>query len=380
MLADTADATRDSPIAGAGRIGAHRRLLGLGGDVARDSCRRARRVPIGHAGDGGPMLPDERLSRSHFSVSHSDDGWVVRDLGSRNGTFVDGRAIEGECVAVSPRTIRAADTLVIPCNNLAGFRAVTGEEGLVVGWRMQEALAAVNRAAAASTTLLLSGESGTGKEVAARRFHPKGPNAQGPFVALNCATIPPGLAERLLFGATRGAYSGADADAAGHVRAADGGVLFLDEYGKLDPGVQAKLLRVIETQEYVALGATRPTQIAIRVCAATHMQLRRAVADGRFRSDLYHRIAPPEVVLPPLRARLDGIPHHVAREVARAAPGLSPHVRLVEACILLQWPGNVRELSRHVRGEPRASPWPSEPAACGPSTWRPRPVRPRVGA
>jgi len=306
-------------------------------------------IVIGRAGEAGALLPDDRLSRNHCTIATSESGWVVTDLGSRNGTFADGVPVEGESTLVAPRVIRAADTLIVPCEDLSDFQAVTIDGALVAGWRMRDALAAVDRAAASSATLLLAGESGTGKELAARRFHERGPNASGPFVAVNCAAIPEGLAERLLFGAKRGVYSGAAADVGGHVQAADGGVLFLDEVGELDLLVQAKLLRVLETRELVPLGATQPVPVSIRVCAATHVQLRRAVTEGRFRADLYHRIAPPEVTLPALRGRLDEMPHHIAIEVAAADARLLPQAKLVEACMLLHWPGNVRELRRHVR-------------------------------
>ena len=126
-------------------------------------------------------------------------------------------------------------------------------------------------------------------------------------------------------------------------------MLFLDEGGELDLQVQAKLLRVIETREVVALGATHGTQLAVRICVATHVQLRRAVSEGRFRADLYHRIAPPEVTLPAMRDRLDEMAQHVVAEIAAVQPGLAPQAKLVEACMLRPWPGNVRELRRQIR-------------------------------
>jgi transcriptional regulator with GAF, ATPase, and Fis domain len=133
------------------------------------------------------------------------------------------------------------------------------------------------------------------------------------------------------------------------VEAAHGGVLFLDEAADLDLGVQAKLLRVLETHEVVPLGASRGRAVDVRVCVAALHDLREAVSMGRFRADLYHRIAPPEVVLPPLRERLDEIAEHVAREIASVVPELRPHPKLIEACMLRSWPGNVRELRKHVR-------------------------------
>ncbi|HEX8793490.1 MAG TPA: sigma 54-interacting transcriptional regulator [Polyangiaceae bacterium] len=310
----------------------------------------AKGIAVGRGtGDGG-LLPDDRLSRRHATIDFAPGGgWTVRDLGSRNGTFVDGQRLQGSATFASPKAIRAADTLLVTCDDLAALPPSLRDGQVVVGARLSAALAKVARAAQASPTLLLRGESGTGKENASRHFHALGPNRSGPFVAVNCAAIPEGLAERLLFGAKRGAYSGAAVDSEGHVQAAHGGVLLLDEGGELGLDVQSKLLRVLETREVVPLGASHGQHVDFRICVATHRDLREAVSQGRFRADLYHRIAPPEVVLPPLRERLDEIAEHVVAEVADVAPSLRPHSKLVEACMLRAWPGNVRELRKEVR-------------------------------
>jgi transcriptional regulator of acetoin/glycerol metabolism len=299
----------------------------------------------------GVILPDERLSRRHAEITRTTEGWRVRDLESRNGTFVDGQPVKGTCAFGAARVFRFADTLVVPCDDVRRVVGRPGAEpdGRVTGVALRLALAAVERAAATSATLLVRGESGTGKEFAARLFHACGPRARGPFVAVNCAAIPEGLAERLLFGTKRGAYSGASADAEGHVQAAHGGVLFLDEGGELDLGVQAKLLRVLETGEVVPLGASKGERVDLMVCVATHRDLRAEVASGRFRADLYHRIAPPEIVLPPLRERTDEIARHVCAQIQQVSPVLKAHARLVEACLLRAWPGNVRELQKQIR-------------------------------
>jgi transcriptional regulator with PAS, ATPase and Fis domain len=202
----------------------------------------------------------------------------------------------------------------------------------------------------------VTGESGSGKELAARAFHDAGPKSSGPFVAVNAATLPEALSERLLFGARKGAYSGA-LDAQGYIQSAHGGTLFLDEVAELDLAVQAKLLRVLETQEIVPLGATRPERVDIRLVSATHKDLRAEVAAGKMREDLFFRIGVPAAALPPLRERLEEIPwliERVVREVSEREVGerraeVSPHVLLVESCLLRRWPGNVRELMAEVR-------------------------------
>jgi transcriptional regulator with PAS, ATPase and Fis domain len=166
---------------------------------------------------------------------------------------------------------------------------------------------------------------------------------------VNCAAIPEGLSERLLFGARRGAYSGAVADSEGYVQSAHGGTLFLDEIAELDLLVQAKLLRVLETREVLQLGASKPRKVEIQVCVASHKSLREEVAQGRFREDLYFRVGRPEVYIPPLRERLDELPWLVARELIAINSELHASVNLIEDCALRVWPGNVREFLREVR-------------------------------
>jgi DNA-binding NtrC family response regulator len=200
------------------------------------------------------------------------------------------------------------------------------------------------------SSLLISGESGTGKEIAARAFHAAEPKPGAPFIAVNCATIPKDLAERLLFGSRRGAYSGA-IDASGYAQAANGGTLFLDEVAELPAEVQTKLLRMLEAREVVRLGATSPERVDVRVCAATWRDLREAVAAAGFREDLYFRIGQPEVRLPPLRERVEEIPWHI-RQVLDESPAsrqLAVSAAFIEACALRRWPGNVRELRSEVR-------------------------------
>src|SRR5262249_47131898 len=176
-----------------------------------------------------------------------------------------------------------------------------------------------------------------------------GASAGGPLVAVNCATIPEALAERLLFGARKGAFSGADADSDGYIQEADGGTLFLDEVAELSLAVQAKLLRVLETREVLPLGASKPRKIELRFCSATHRDLRAHVAAGKLREDLYFRIATPRVTVPPLRERPEEIPWLLQAEVSRIAPSLALHVSVVETCLLRGWPGNVREILAEIR-------------------------------
>src|SRR5262249_55089522 len=151
-------------------------------------------------------------------------------------------------------------------------------DGRIHGPALQGVLRSVRQLAEHSRTLFISGESGVGKESMAQSFHRAGPQQHGPFIAVNCATIPEGLAERLLFGGQKGAYSGAANDSEGYLQAANGGTLFLDEVADLDATVQAKLLRTLETREVLPLGATRVQKVDVRVCSATHKDLRAQAA------------------------------------------------------------------------------------------------------
>jgi transcriptional regulator with GAF, ATPase, and Fis domain len=220
---------------------------------------------------------------------------------------------------------------------------------------MQAVLEDARRAGYRGAALHVRGESGTGKEGVAQAFHRAGPHRARSLVTVNCAAIPHAIAERLLFGAKRGAYSGADADAPGYLQAADGGTLFLDEIAELDLQVQAKLLRVLESHEVLPLGASRPRTIDVALCSATNKDLRALVASGAFREDLYFRIGRPAVALPPLRNRPEEIPALVAHQLARLPSPTTAHVSLVEQCLLRAWPGNVRELLSEIRSAAQAA-------------------------
>ncbi|NMO16926.1 sigma 54-interacting transcriptional regulator [Pyxidicoccus fallax] len=309
------------------------------------------RLVLGREDAGGQPLPDERLSRQHAEVRHEEARWHVEDLGSRNGTSVDGVQVLARRAFSEPRVLRLGNTLALfheDVRRLAGADVQVAPDS-VRGPGFNAALERVAAAATAGETLLITGESGTGKELAARAYHRAGPNARGRFVDINCAAVPASVAERLLFGSRRGAYSGADADTEGYVQAADRGVLFLDEVAELSPEVQAKLLRVLETREVLALGASRATPVDVRVCSATHKDLRAAVAAGQFRADLYYRLAQAEVRLPPLRERPEDVPWLLAHALRDSPTAPSVHATYVEACLSRPWPGNVRELLGEAR-------------------------------
>jgi DNA-binding NtrC family response regulator len=313
-------------------------------------------LEFGRGSPPGLLEADDRVSRRHVRIRKLHGEWHIADLDSRNGTYVSGEQLSGERAFEGERLVRIGRSLLWTVDDIGPFREgrATGRgerDQPVLGGRTQAAWAEIALASRAGSTLCLRGESGSGKELAARAFHEArfGRGSKAPFVAVNCAAIPEGLAERLLFGAQRGAFSGATADAEGYVQAAHKGTLFLDEIAELDPLVQAKLLRVIETREVLPLGSTKPRAVEFALCAASHRSLREEVARGRFREDLYFRLGRPEVELPPLRERIDELPFLIARELAAVDAELKPSVTLVEACALRPWPGNVRELLLELR-------------------------------
>jgi transcriptional regulator with PAS, ATPase and Fis domain len=224
------------------------------------------------------------------------------------------------------------------------FGALIGSSG---PWR--SVLKRASQVAATQTTTCLQGESGTGKEVVARFIHGVSSHKRGPFVAINCAALPETLLESELFGFDRGAFTGAQRLKPGHIELAHGGVLFLDEVTEMPLMAQAKFLRVLQEREFVRLGGTRPIKVNVRVIAATNQDLRRAVAEGSFRNDLYYRINVFEISIPPLRERgLDVLllSRHFLEEFAQTNGGSAVDMtpRAQDALIAYHWPGNVREL------------------------------------
>jgi DNA-binding NtrC family response regulator len=216
-------------------------------------------------------------------------------------------------------------------------------------WEIRAAVTAAERVADTRATVLVEGESGTGKELLAQLIHARSPRRAGPFVAINCAAIPESLLESELFGHEKGAFTGATGRKIGRFERASGGTLFLDEIGDLSPSGQAKMLRALQEREIERVGGDTPVPVDVRVVAATNHDLAREVADGRFREDLYYRLAVVEIVLPPLRDRGGDIrllaEDYLARFAAmhrRPVRTLSPEA--LELLLSHGWPGNVRQL------------------------------------
>jgi DNA-binding NtrC family response regulator len=228
-------------------------------------------------------------------------------------------------------------------------REEEGDDFVTADPATQELLALVDRVAARDIAVLVTGESGTGKELVARRIHAHSPRAKGPFVAVNAAALPETLAESELFGAEKGAYTGADQSRAGRFEEANGGTLFLDEVGELPAALQSKLLRVLEERVVRRLGGPRDVPVDVRLVAATNRDLSREAESGTFRQDLFFRLAVVVVNMPPLRDRPGDVPllarHFTARLAARHGLPVPALVEgALEALASHGWPGNVREL------------------------------------
>jgi len=214
---------------------------------------------------------------------------------------------------------------------------------------------AIARVASLNVPVVILGESGSGKELVAQSIHDLGNRVSGPFIAINCGAIPDTLLENELFGSTRGAFTDSRQDRRGALSRADGGTLFLDEIGDISPAFQVKLLRFLQDGIVTPLGAEKSHRVDVRLIAATHRDIKRLVADGRFREDLYYRLAGYEIAVPPLRERASDLPlladhfrRRIAAEMKRdSIPG--PSQAVLDVLAAHRWPGNVRELEQVIR-------------------------------
>jgi transcriptional regulator with GAF, ATPase, and Fis domain len=319
--------------------------LAFDGDVCR----------IGSHASNDLVLDDPMISRFHCRIAREGHAWKITDTGSKNGTRLDGvkvlaAELENEAVLViGESVVRVKPVSRGHVNRIA----VPAQFGAIIGQSapMQRLFAVLDRVAASEIDVLISGESGTGKELVATELVQRSGRADGPVVVVDCGSISPTLVESELFGHIRGAFTGADRDREGAFEAADGGTLFLDEIGELPLELQPKLLRALEAREVRRVGQTKMKHIDVRVIAATNRDLEREVNRGRFREDLYYRLAKVSVRVPPLRDRTEDIPLLMKsflgslseRDAARL---FSPAV--VEEMQRHDWPGNVRELKNYI--------------------------------
>jgi transcriptional regulator with GAF, ATPase, and Fis domain len=318
-----------------------------------------REVTIGREPPADILIPQPAVSRSHARLTHDGHRWVLRDLGARNGTLVNGLFVDS-CPLAHNDDIRVGDAFFKFVEREAeGFlhyrldgavvNSYATPSGIVGGYQLASIASAVERISRSPISVILLGESGTGKEVFARQVHAWS-GRPGSFCALNCAAIPHNLLESELFGYRRGAFSGADRDHVGHVRAADQGTLFLDEVGDLPLEAQAKLLRVLQTKEVLPLGATVAETVDVRIVCATHRDLTAMQAEGRFRGDLFARLNEYSVTLPALRNRKEDI-YALCLEFLRLhkRPDLELTVPYMTGLLHYDFPYNVRELEALIK-------------------------------
>ncbi|UJR85619.1 sigma 54-interacting transcriptional regulator [Sandaracinus amylolyticus] len=340
------------------RLAAKLELPGLrlsvvsGSDVGKEAVAESGVLRVGAARDNDLVLSDPSVSRRHFQVTLRQHEVRVDDLGSTNGTFVQGVRVlsailaPGSLVQVGNTAIRAIpieQPVHIALSEKTRFGALLG-----TSVEMRRVFALLERVSPSDATVLIQGETGTGKELVAEAIHAASPRADQPFVTFDCGSVAPSLVESELFGHVRGAFSGAVRDRLGVFEAAHGGTLFLDEIGELPLDLQPKLLRALESRQVQRVGENRWRAVDVRVVAATHRELAAEVNRGRFREDLYFRLAVVPVHLPPLRARGEDLPMLIAHFWQRLGRGAQPPAELVARLASRAWPGNVRELRNAV--------------------------------
>ncbi len=305
---------------------------------------------VGKAKENDLSLPDETVSRVHFEIVRDGRGWLVRDLSSTNGTFLEGAAIQSAYLQAG--AVVTAGTVQMKVRTLGEAVQVLPSEAESFGGAVGRSLGMrtifglLERIRDTDTTVLFLGETGTGKDVLARALHDAGPRASRPFVVVDCGAVAPTLIESELFGHERGAFTGATGTRQGAFEVAGGGTVFLDEIGELPIDLQPKLLRVLEQREVRRVGGNRSIPVDIRILAATRKDLRKEIASGGFREDLYFRLAVLEVSVLPLRERREDVPllaEGFLRTLARGSPPPVP-AEAMDALRGHDWPGNVREL------------------------------------
>jgi DNA-binding NtrC family response regulator len=331
-----------------------RLLVTSGPDTGRSTASDKERLRCGaHPGNDLVLVEDRTASRHHFEVQYTERGYLLVDLDSTNGTFLDGRRIERAYLSPGSQ-IRAGSSTITFAPLDEELAVEPDREGELCGMvgqsvKMRQIFGLIKRIAPMDVSVIIQGETGTGKELVARAIHELSLRSRGPMVVLDCGAIPPNLIESELFGHEKGAFTGAVASRPGAFERAQGGTIFLDELGELRLDLQPKLLRVLENREVRRVGGNDVIEVDCRVVAATNRDLAKEIAAGNFREDLYFRLSVIHVHLPPLRQRRDDIPPILKRALAEPEV-VERHGRKrfsPEALSLLMayaWPGNVREL------------------------------------
>ena len=308
---------------------------------------------IGSGAQNDLRLDDPAVSRRHCEIRIDESGYAIQDLGSTNGTFVQGIRVAqallhpgAELTLGKTRLVfcplQEAQELTLSPND--SFGAMLGRSVA-----MRRVFHLAETYAPTDATVMITGETGTGKEILAEEIHRHSRRRDKPFLVIDCATLSRELVESELFGHARGAFPGAASDRAGAFESADGGTVFLDEIGALSPDLQPKLLRVLEKREIRRVGENAPRKIDVRIVCATNRRMDEEVNAGRFREDLFYRLSVVPIELPPLRRRREDIPMLLRRFLVdlhgpAALDEIEDFDGAVEILRRHEWPGNVREL------------------------------------
>jgi transcriptional regulator with GAF, ATPase, and Fis domain len=307
-------------------------------------------IRAGKANENDLVLSDETVSRVHFEIVRDAKGYLVRDLKSTNGTFLDGAEIKEAYIrAGSVLAAGACELKFTPFEERIEILPSEKDHlGEMVGRSgpIREIFGLIERIAHTDATVLIEGETGTGKDVIARTLHQLSPRRGASFVVVDCGAVAGTLIESELFGHEKGAFTGAVATRQGAFELASGGTVFLDELGELSLDLQPKLLRVLEQRELRRVGGSKTIKVDLRVIAATRKDLRSEVEKGKFREDLYFRLNVVPITAPPLRERREDIPLLVDHFIAKLTDGHTITVSDATRAALMahDWPGNVREL------------------------------------
>jgi two-component system response regulator GlrR len=324
------------------------------------------RVSIGTHASNDLVVDRDTVSRFHCELVVDERGIRVRDLSSKNGTFVDGVRVESAWLGPEHTLRLGEQSIAFRLEEARASVSLFGGDrfGRMLGRSaaMRRAFSMLERCAAVDITVLIEGESGTGKEGAAEAIHTESARKDGPFVVVDCSAIPANLLESELFGHDKGAFTGADRAHKGAFEEAHGGTVFLDEIGEVPIELQPKLLRVLERRQVRRLGSQRVLDVDVRFVAATNRSLKREVNEGRFRQDLYFRLAVARVELPPLRERVEDLALLTSSFLDQLHASPAQRARLLDPSFQERlarhpWPGNVRELRNAIEralvfGEP----------------------------
>ena len=344
------------------------------------STERGREVPIdkdvftiGAGAQNDLIVTDAAASRRHCEIHQREEGFFLRDLGSTNGTMVQGvRVCEvylTQGVEFQVGTTRMVfsplqETMSYPLSDRDQFGRLNG-----VSAAMRRVFHLAETYARSDAAILIQGETGTGKELLAEALHAHSPRSKKPFVVIDCGALATGVIESELFGHAKGAFTGAGAERVGAFEAAHGGTVFLDEIGELDLSLQPKLLRVLEKKAVRRLGANTVRPVDVRIIAASNRNLEREVREGRFREDLFYRLSIVKIELPPLRQRKDDIPLLV-RCILKDLTGsddVTAWAEFEKSMTLFRqhdWPGNARELRNVIEMAVRGSTGAIDLGAC----------------